>query len=158
MSNLYISKSWSVAFIVSTLQLSHISVHLIIIFFPNFPIIVFNIYFLFYFNIYTFSNLSPPLHFLLPTTLYINIILLLSLHLPLVCLFSFTLSYYKFVTIYSILCMVFFHKKKGSLSLSLSLSQFFDEFFIHSSIYAKLLIFGIFFCTLESLCPFSHLI
>ena len=33
--------------------------------------------------------------------------------------------------------MVFSHKK-GSLSLF----QFFDEFFIHSSIYAKLLIFG----------------
>ena len=60
-----------------------------------FPIIVFNIYF---FNIYTsptfFSPLPfhllitssiflPPLYFHLPTTLYINIILPLSLHLPL---------------------------------------------------------------------------
>ena len=65
----------------------------------------------------------------------------------------------------------FLSQKKKVLSLihslSLSLSQFFDEFFIHSSIYAKLLIFGnhfsfflffFFFSTLESLCSFSHLI
>ena len=39
--NLYIFKSWSVAFIVAALQLSHISIHVIIIFFPNFPIIFF---------------------------------------------------------------------------------------------------------------------
>ena len=90
-------------------------------FLSNFPIIVFNIYFLFYFNIYTFSNFSPFLPFHLSTTLYINIILLLSLHLPLFCLFLFTLSYYKFVTIYFILCIVFSHKKRFSLSLSLSI-------------------------------------
>ena len=35
-------------------------------FLSNFPIIVFNIYFLFYFNIYTFSNLFPPLPFISP--------------------------------------------------------------------------------------------
>ena len=90
-------------------------------FLSNFSIIIFNVYFLFYFNIYTFPNLSPPLPFHLPTTLYINIILLLSLHLPLFCLFLFTLSYYKFVTIYFILCIVFSHKKRFSLSLSLSI-------------------------------------
>ena len=89
-------------------------------FLSNFLIIVFNIYFLFYFNIYTFSNLSSPLPFHLPTTFYINIILLFSLHLPLFCLFLFTLFYYKFVTIYSILCMIFSHKKRF-LSLSLSI-------------------------------------
>ena len=129
-------------------------------FLSNFFIIVFNIYFLIYFNIYTFSNIYPPLPFYLPTTLYINIILLPSLHLSLFCLFLFTLSYYKFVTIYSILCMVFSNKKRFSLS------QFFDEFFIHSSLYAKLLIFGnpffsflfFFFSTLELLCSLSHLI
>ena len=98
-------------------------------FLSNFPIIIFNIYFLFYFNIYTLPNLSPPLPFHLPTTLYINIILLLSLHLPLFCLFLFTLSYYKFVTIYFILCMVFSHKKRFSLSLSLSLSNFWWIFY-----------------------------
>ena len=103
--------------------MSHISVHLIINFLSNFPLIFFNTNFLFYFNIYTFSNLSPVLPFYLPITLHINIILLLSFCLFLFCLFLFTLSYYKFVTIYSILCMVFSlkKKKKGSLSLSLSL-------------------------------------
>ena len=34
------------------------------------------------------------------------------------CLFLFTLFYYKFVTISSILCIVFSHKKNCSLSLS----------------------------------------
>ena len=101
-------------------------------FLSNFPIIVFNNYFLFYFNIYTFSTLSPPLPFHLLTTFYINIFfffssphyplhkyfLFLSLHLPLFCLFLFTFSYYKFVPIYFILCMVFSHKKKV-LSLSI---------------------------------------
>ena len=142
--------------------MSHISVHLIINFLSNFPLIFFNTNFLFYFNIYTFSNLSPVLPFYLPITLHINIILLLSFCLLLFCLFLFTLSYSKFVTIYSILCMVFSHKKKVlSLSLSLNFSM---NFFIHSSIYAKLLIFGnpffsySFFSTLESLCSFSHLI
>ena len=37
------------------------------------------------------------------------------------CLFLFTLSYYKFVTISSILCIVFPHRKNGSLSLSLKI-------------------------------------
>ena len=114
---LYISKSWSVAFVVATLQLSHISIHLIIIFLSNFPIIVFNIYI--FFNIYTFSNLLTPLPFHLSTTLYINIIIPLSLHLPLFCLFWFIQFYYKFVTIPSILCIVFSHKK-CSLSFSLT--------------------------------------
>ena len=112
--------------------------------------LTFTFYFILIFTLFpTFlhpylSSLHYPLHkyysfsFHLPTTLYINIILLLSLHIPLFCLFLCTLSYYKFVTIYSILCMIFSHKKRFYLSLS----QFFDEFFIHSSIYAKLLIFG----------------
>ena len=92
---IYISKSWSIAFIVATLQMSHISIHVIIFFLSNFPIIFFNIYF---FNIYTFSTFLPSLLFYLPTTsptflsplpfhlfttLYINIILPLSLHIPL---------------------------------------------------------------------------
>ena len=92
---IYISKSWNITFIVATLQLSHISVYVIIFFLFNFPIIVFNIYF---FNIYTSSTFLPllpchlsttssaflpPLPFYLPTTLYINIILPLFLHLHL---------------------------------------------------------------------------
>ena len=49
------------------------------------------------------------------------------------CLFLFTSSYYKFVTVSSILCIVFPHKKKVpslSLSLSLSLNFLVDFFFI----------------------------
>ena len=102
----------------------------------------FNIYF---FNIYTsptfLSPLSfhlpitsiflPPLAFHLPTTLYINIILLLSLISLYFCLFLFTPFYYKFVTISSILCIVFPLKKKVS---SLSLSKFFGGFFYFSCI------------------------
>ena len=42
--------------------------------------------------------------------------------------------------------------------LSLFLSQFFDEFFIHSSIYAKLLIFGIFFFYTRIIMLILHLI
>ena len=145
------------------LQLSHISVHhLIINFISNCPIIVFNTNFLFYFYIYTFSNLSPPLPFYLPTTLYINIIHLLSLHLPLFCLFLFTLSYYKFVTIYSIICMVFSHKKKVlSLSLSLTIFRWIFYTFFYLCQMTNLwepFYFFFFFTTLESLCSFSHLI
>ena len=112
-----------------------------------FLIIVFNIYF---FNIYTSSTFLsplpfhlpttssfflPPLPFHLPTTLYINIILPLSFRLPLFCLFLFTPFYYKFVTISSILCIIYSHKKGSlSLSLSLSLSRFFGGFFSFSCI------------------------
>ena len=46
------------------------------------------------------------------------------------CLFLFTPSYCKFVTISFILCIVFpYQKKKGSLSLSLSLNFLVDFFF-----------------------------
>ena len=97
---IYIFKSWSVAFIVTTLQLSHISVYVIIFFLFNFPKIVFNVYF---FNIYTSPTFFPPLHFHLLTTsptflsllsfhlfttLYNNIILPLS---PYLLLFLFLL-------------------------------------------------------------------
>ena len=59
------------------------------------------------------------------------------------CLFLFTLFYYKFVTISSILCIVFSHKKKlFSLSLFLNfLVDFFLLFFLH--LYFKLIIFYI---------------
>ena len=109
--------------------------HVNIFFLSNFHIIVFNIYFL---NIYTSPTFLfplpfhlpitspiflPPLHFYLPTTLYINIIFSLSLHLPL--FLSFLIH-----TLLLIICHYLFHsmhsflsqKKKGFLSLSLSLS------------------------------------
>ena len=139
------------------LQLSHISVHVIIFFLFNFPIIVFNIFFL----IFTFLQhfffpylfISPILlqPFSLPY-LFISSLLLQPFSLPYLfisplpstlisffpflfifhyfCLFLFTPFYYKFVTISSILCIVFSHKKKVlSLSLFLSLSKFFGRFF-----------------------------
>ena len=100
----------------------------------NFPIIVFNIYF---FNIYTSPTFLPPLPFHLSTTSPTFLLFSFS-HLlisPLLstlisffifvfiflyfCLFLFTLSYYKFVTISFVLCIVFPNKKKGSLSLSI---------------------------------------
>ena len=141
--NLYIIKSWSVAFNAAALILSHVSIHVIIFFISNFPIIVFNINFL---NIYISLTFLLPLPFHLPTTsptflpplpLHLSILLqpfcfpnLLISPLPSTlisffiflfiffyfCLFLFTLSYYKFVTTSSILCIVFPHKK-GSLSI-----------------------------------------
>ena len=139
---IYIYYIWSVAFIVTILQLRHINVYVVIFFLFNFSIIVFNIYFL---NIYTSLTFLSPLSFHLPTTfltfllplpfhlstiLYINIILPISLHLPLFFSFLFTPSYYKFVIIFSILCIVFPHRKCSlSLSLSLSLSIFLWIFF-----------------------------
>ena len=110
------------------LQLNHISAHIIIFFISNFPISFFNIYF---FNIYTSPTFFPPLHFHLPTTLYINIILPLSLHLPFFCPFLFTPSYYKFITISYILCIDFLHKNRFSLSLSLSIFLMDFLFFLH---------------------------
>ena len=136
---IYISKNWSVAFIVALLQLSHISLYIIIFFLSNFPIIVFNIYF---FNIFTFSTFLPslpfhlsttspaflpPLPFHLPTTLYINIILPFFLHLPLFLSFLIRTLYYKFVTISSILFIVLPHNKKA-LSLNVLLDFL---FFLH---------------------------
>ena len=71
-----------------------------------------------FFLIFTLSQtFLPLLPFHLPTTLYLNFTLTLSLYLPLFCLFLFSLSYYKFVIFYSILCIVSSHKK-GSLSLN----------------------------------------
>ena len=134
---LYISKSWSIEFIVATLQLSHISIHVIIfflLFLTNSSIIVFNIFFLIFTLLQPFSlpyrfispllqSFSLPYLFIspLPST-FISFFLFPFIFLYF-CLFLFTPSYYKFVTIYSILCIVFPHKKKRfSLSLSPSLS------------------------------------
>ena len=116
-----------------TKRLSLSSFRVFFFFFSNFLIIVFNIYF---FNIYTSLIFLSPYHFISPLLLqsfslpYLFIsplpsILISFLLFPFIflyfCLFLFTPSYYKFVTISSILCIVFPHqkKKKGSLSLSL---------------------------------------
>ena len=111
------------------LQLSYINVHILIFFLFNFPI-TFLTFIFFYLH---FSNLSSPLPFHLPTTsptfippqplslpyLFISPLpstLISFLLFPFIflyfCLFLFTPSKYKFVTISSILCIVFPHKKK----------------------------------------------
>ena len=123
-------------------------------FFSNFPIIVFNIYFFLIFTFLqpfslTYYFISPlllqsfflPYLFIspLPSTL-ISFFLFPFIFLYF-CFFLFTPSYYKFVTISSILCIVFPHKKgflslSLSLSFSLSLSQFFGGYFYFSCISA----------------------
>ena len=101
-------------------------------FLSNFPIIVFN----FFFKIFIlFQPFSLPYLFISPLLLQpvsLSYIFISSLPSTLIsfflfpfiffyfCLFLFMSSYYKFITISSILCKVFPHKKRGSLSLSLS--------------------------------------
>ena len=165
--SLYISKSWNVVFIVTTLQLNHISIHIIIIFFSNFPIIFFLTFTLFFKKMFTLSlNFLSPLHFHLLTTLYLNITFHLLTTLPtifyltfssphyplpstLISLFVFlfiflsffVLSYSHTLTINFSFSLSFFTyfslTKKDSLSLSLSLSL--SQFF------------GVFFIFLASL-------
>ena len=80
-----------------------------------------------------FQIFSLPYLFIspLPSTL-ISFFLFLFIFLYF-CLFLFAPSYYNFVTISSILCIVFPHKKKVP-SLFLSLSKFFGGFFYFSYI------------------------
>ena len=129
---IYISKSWSVAFIVATLQLSHINVHVIIFYLFNFLIIVFSIYLFLIFTL--LQPFSLPYLFIspLPSTL-ISFTLFPFIFLYF-CLFLFTPSNYKFVTISSILHIAIPHKNR--LFLSLSLSQFFWWIFYFSYISA----------------------
>ena len=135
---IYIYISRSVAFIVVTLQLSHISIHVIIFFLSNFPIIVFNFFLIFtlfqpfYLPYFFISPLllqpfSLPYLFIssLPSTLISFFLFLFIFHY--FCLLIHTL-YYKFVTIYFILCTVFPHNKK-ILSLSHTHTKFFVVFF-----------------------------
>ena len=133
---------------------------MVFFFFSNFLIIVFNIYLFLIFTLLQPFSLSY--HFISPLLLqsfslpylFISTLpsTLISLFLfPFIflyfCLFLFTPSYYKFVTISFILCKVFPHKKKRfplSLSLSLSLNflvDFYFLFFLH--LYFKLIIFYI---------------
>ena len=141
---LYISKSWSVAFIVVMFQLSHISIHVIIILLFNFPIIFFLTFTHFLKNIYTFFNIfisltfsSPhyplPYFFIspLPSTL-ISLFVFLFIFLS-----FFVLSYSQPFTINLSLSSIFYilfpHKKKKVLFLSLSifLVDFYFLFFLH---------------------------
>ena len=89
-TNLYISKSWNVVFIVATLQLSHISVLVTIIFLFNFPIFFFNIY-SFFFKIFTLSlTFLYLLLFHFSTIPYINI----NFHLPTTLFLTFSSLHY----------------------------------------------------------------
>ena len=86
--NLYISKSWSIIFIITALQLSHISIHVIITFVSNFPIIFLTFTF-FYKNNYTFSNLFPSFTFSSPLS---------PLSSTLILLFIFPFIFFYFVS------------------------------------------------------------
>ena len=106
-------------------------------FFLHFLIIIYN----FFISYLHFSNLSSSLTFSSPhcfSNLFYSLTFSFTLPSTLIsflifpfifiyfCLFLFTPSYYKFVTITSILCIVFSHKKKvPSLSLN-----FLVDFFI----------------------------
>ena len=104
---------------------------------PNFLIIFFNIFFLIFTLLQLFSlpyyfisplllqSFSLPCLFISPLPFTLISFFLFPFIFLYFCLFLFTPSYYKFVTISSILCIVFPHQKNGSLSLS----QFFGGFF-----------------------------
>ena len=81
---LYISKSWNVVFNVTALLLSHINITSLT-YFQCFLSLSFLIIFLIInlplYN-YTFSNIYLLLYFYLPITLYLNLIISPSLHLP----------------------------------------------------------------------------
>ena len=137
---LYISKSWNLSFIVATLQLSHISSTSLSFFF----LIFLQLFLTFIFQIFTLpQHFSYPYLFIFPLLLQpfsLPYLFISSLSSTLIsfflfsfiflyfCLFLFTPSYYKFATNFSILYMVFPHKKR--LSLSLSLNFLVDLFFI----------------------------
>ena len=92
------------------------NIYIYLFFISNFPIIFFYIHL--FFKIFTFSStflLPSPFH--LPTTFYFNIVIHLSLHLPLfVSSYPFPLTIN--LPLFSILCIIFSHKKVLSLSLS----------------------------------------
>ena len=116
------------------LQLSHISIHVIIIFLFNFPIIFFNIYSFFKY-LHFLQLFSIPYLFisLLPFT-FISLFIFPFIFFFFFCLFLFTLSYYKFVTLFHSLHTFPSPKKKKKvlfLSLSIFLVDFYFLFFLH---------------------------
>ena len=100
--------------------------HIIIIFLSNFATIFFNIH-LFFKYLHFLQTFTFPYLFIypLPSTL-ISLSFILS---SFIYLFLFTSSYYKFFILFSILCIVFPHKKVISPSLSLSLKFLVDFYF-----------------------------
>ena len=120
-------------------------------FYTNFSIIVFNIFFLIFTLLQPFSlpylficslllqPFSLSYLFISPLPSKLISFFLFPFIFLYFCLFLFTSSYYKFVTVSFILCIVFPHNKKV---LSLSLSNFWwIFFFLH--IYLRLIIFYI---------------
>ena len=111
-------------------------------FFSNFSIKFFNIYFLIF---ALFQPFSLPYHFISPLLLqsfFLSYLFISPLSSTLIsfflfpfiflyfCLFLFTSSYYKFVTVSSILCIVFPHKKKKKKVPFISLNFLVDFFFL----------------------------
>ena len=118
---LYISKSWSILFIITTLLLSHISGH-IIHQFSTFSLLFLTLFFHINFPTYcyTFSNFSPSFYLFISPLLSTLISLFLYPFIFLYFwLFLFPYSYYKFTILSLILYIVFLHTK-CSFSLSLS--------------------------------------
>ena len=112
MTSLYISKSWSIVFIIVTLLLSHISGHIIHQFLTFSLIFFFNFFFLLLIsqlNVILSLTFLPFLSFHLPTTNYLNITFPQSFYLPLFLAFSYSPSYYKFTILNFILYIVFPH-------------------------------------------------
>ena len=102
----------------SVLTSIYIYIYIYFFFISNFPIIF--LHSLIFLNIYTFFILSSSLTFSSPHYLYFNIAIHLSFHLPLfVSSYPFPLTIN--LSLFSILCIVFSHKKDLSLSLSLSM-------------------------------------
>ena len=106
------------------LLLSHISGHIIHLF-PTFSLsslIIFLLIILWPYNYFS-SNIFPTFIFLSPTTLYLNLTILLSLHLAFILtlllpiLFTINIFFSLFHSIH-----ISPHKKVNTLSLSLSLS------------------------------------
>ena len=128
----YLSKNWSVKFIVTTLLLNHISSHITYLFSIIF-LLFFDSFYLFI-NVvvygYIFSNFPPSLlPFHLPTTININITFPLSLHLPFILTIliphNLTINLLISFTLY-----IFYHTKRLLLSLFLVFFFSFGIFFI----------------------------
>ena len=111
---IYISKSWSITFIVATLLLRHISSHVTHLL-PTLSLSLSQLFFfllIFLTYCYTFSNIFPsllPFHF--PTTNYLISLFFYPFNFLYFWLFLFSSSYYKFPILSHIRCIVFSHIK-----------------------------------------------
>ena len=125
------------------LQLSHINVHVIILFFfnTNFSIIVYNIFFLIFTLLQPFSlphlfiyslllqPFSLPYLFISPLPSKLISFFLFPFIFLYFCLFLFTSSYYKFIALFHSIHS-FPSKQNSSLSISLARKFLVDFFFV----------------------------